>query len=319
MNELEELNRVERSIGDQTGDEFTMQELLYSSDLPLLPPWKFTEREPLSPSKLISKMLHGSPMKARMSMSCSNGEFDGLSNYRPAIALPEKGLTAKMENKYTLRIKTYGINGVADDGYKWRKYGQKSIKNSPNPRSYYRCTNPRCNAKRQVERSTEDPDMLIITYEGLHLHYTYSHFLHSQAHDLSITKKPKTNSVDVQPRLFDQDQHLQTIVLQEPLIIGRDGQQDNNLVEVEGFGKSAMGDEIMQEETLYNNNKNNRHCSQGLLEDIVPLMVRKPSSPTTSSNEPSYPSQASSPSYSSSLCWTPETFHFAESVLSSIV
>lgn len=23
----------------------------------------------------------------------------------------------------------------ADDGYKWRKYGQKSIKNSPNPRS----------------------------------------------------------------------------------------------------------------------------------------------------------------------------------------
>lgn len=40
-------------------------------------------------------------------------------------------------------------------------------------RSYYRCTNPRCNAKKQVERSIEDPDTLIITYEGLHLHYTY--------------------------------------------------------------------------------------------------------------------------------------------------
>ncbi|CAA0836387.1 ATP-dependent zinc metalloprotease FTSH 10-mitochondrial [Striga hermonthica] len=35
-------------------------------------------------------------------------------------------------NKYTLRIKSCG-SVMADDGYKWRKYGQKSIKNSPNP------------------------------------------------------------------------------------------------------------------------------------------------------------------------------------------
>jgi hypothetical protein len=38
-----------------------------------------------------------------------------------------------MENKYTLKMKTCG-NGLAEDGYKWRKYGQKSIKNSPSPR-----------------------------------------------------------------------------------------------------------------------------------------------------------------------------------------
>lgn len=37
------------------------------------------------------------------------------------------------EAKYTLRIQTCG-NAMADDGYKWRKYGQKSIKNSPYPR-----------------------------------------------------------------------------------------------------------------------------------------------------------------------------------------
>jgi hypothetical protein len=45
---------------------------------------------------------------------------------------PDKVLS-KMENKYTMKIKSCG-SGLADDGYKWRKYGQKSIKNSPNPR-----------------------------------------------------------------------------------------------------------------------------------------------------------------------------------------
>ncbi|KAL5991862.1 WRKY Transcription Factor [Asimina triloba] len=48
------------------------------------------------------------------------------------ISMMEKGLT-KMENKYTLKMKSSG-SAMADDGYKWRKYGQKSIKNSPNPR-----------------------------------------------------------------------------------------------------------------------------------------------------------------------------------------
>ncbi|XVE76383.1 hypothetical protein DITRI_Ditri12bG0168200 [Diplodiscus trichospermus] len=60
----------------------------------------------------------------------------------------ERSLT-KIENKYTLKIKSCS-NGMGDDGYKWMKYGQKSIKNSPNPRSYYKCTNPRyCSAKKQ--------------------------------------------------------------------------------------------------------------------------------------------------------------------------
>ncbi|CAN4075691.1 unnamed protein product [Withania somnifera] len=59
---------------------------------------------------------------------------------------------------------------VLDDGYKWRKYGQKVVKNTQHPRSYYRCTQDNCRVKKRVERLAEDPRMVITTYEGRHVH-----------------------------------------------------------------------------------------------------------------------------------------------------
>ncbi|XP_010512623.1 PREDICTED: probable WRKY transcription factor 68 [Camelina sativa] len=57
-----------------------------------------------------------------------------------------------------------------DDGYKWRKYGQKPVRNSPFPRNYYRCTTTWCDVKKRVERSFSDPSSVITTYEGQHSH-----------------------------------------------------------------------------------------------------------------------------------------------------
>ncbi|XP_050940298.1 WRKY transcription factor 68-like isoform X1 [Cucumis melo] len=57
-----------------------------------------------------------------------------------------------------------------EDGYRWRKYGQKAVKNSPFPRSYYRCTSAACNVKKRVERSFADPTVVVTTYEGQHTH-----------------------------------------------------------------------------------------------------------------------------------------------------
>ncbi|KAL3637486.1 WRKY Transcription Factor [Castilleja foliolosa] len=67
-------------------------------------------------------------------------------------------------------FKTMSDVDVLDDGYKWRKYGQKVVKNTQHPRSYYRCTQDSCRVKKRVERLADDPRMVITTYEGRHAH-----------------------------------------------------------------------------------------------------------------------------------------------------
>lgn len=57
----------------------------------------------------------------------------------------------------------------ADDGYNWRKYGQKQVKGSDFPRSYYKCTHPACPVKKKVERSP-DGQVTEIIYKGQHSH-----------------------------------------------------------------------------------------------------------------------------------------------------
>ncbi|CAL9113169.1 unnamed protein product [Musa textilis] len=55
------------------------------------------------------------------------------------------------------------------DGYNWRKYGQKQVKGSEYPRSYYKCTDPTCPVKKKVERSF-DGQIAEIVYKGEHNH-----------------------------------------------------------------------------------------------------------------------------------------------------
>jgi hypothetical protein len=82
----------------------------------------------------------------------------------------KKKMIKKKERVPRFAFKTRSEVDHLDDGYRWRKYGQKAVKNSSSPRSYYRCTTAACGVKKRVERSSDDPTIVVTTYEGTHTH-----------------------------------------------------------------------------------------------------------------------------------------------------
>ncbi|XP_051205432.1 WRKY transcription factor WRKY24 [Lolium perenne] len=67
-------------------------------------------------------------------------------------------------------VQTMSDIDILDDGYRWRKYGQKVVKGNPNPRSYYKCTTAGCPVRKHVERASQDLRAVVTTYEGKHNH-----------------------------------------------------------------------------------------------------------------------------------------------------
>ncbi|GAB4856283.1 hypothetical protein Ancab_014211 [Ancistrocladus abbreviatus] len=67
-------------------------------------------------------------------------------------------------------VQTTSEIDILDDGYRWRKYGQKVVKGNPNPRSYYKCTSAGCPVRKHIERASHDLRAVITTYEGKHNH-----------------------------------------------------------------------------------------------------------------------------------------------------
>lgn len=75
------------------------------------------------------------------------------------------------KNQQKRVVKEVREDGLYSDKWAWRKYGQKPIKGSPYPRSYYRCSSSKgCLARKQVERSPSDPEIFIVTYTAEHSH-----------------------------------------------------------------------------------------------------------------------------------------------------
>ncbi|XP_010551398.1 PREDICTED: probable WRKY transcription factor 57 [Tarenaya hassleriana] len=143
------------------------------------------EPDPPPPSGISSCSSTTAPGAAVVEASTSNPSASSSSSEDPApenstgsvgnppeIPKKEKKKVQKRIRQPRFAFMTKSDVDNLEDGYRWRKYGQKAVKNSPFPRSYYRCTNSKCTVKKRVERSSEDPSTVITTYEGQHCHHT---------------------------------------------------------------------------------------------------------------------------------------------------
>ncbi|NP_001266266.1 WRKY transcription factor 30 [Solanum lycopersicum] len=136
---------------------------------------------PLTPNSLISSSSNSevggcheedsSKIKKDDDQCELDGDDDDDDNKSKKVGklAKKKGEKKQKEPRFAFMTKSEIDN--LEDGYRWRKYGQKAVKNSPFPRSYYRCTSQKCSVKKRVERSYEDPSIVITTYEGQHNHH----------------------------------------------------------------------------------------------------------------------------------------------------
>ncbi|KAL5751877.1 hypothetical protein ACOSQ2_022384 [Xanthoceras sorbifolium] len=125
------------------------------------------QEEDSSPSQSMASSVHQKYFVGD-STSGSNGATSRNSDIKCKNGLMKKTKENPVGHRVAFRTKSE--LEVMDDGFKWRKYGKKSVKNSPNPRNYYKCSSGECNVKKRVERDREDPSYVITTYDGIHNH-----------------------------------------------------------------------------------------------------------------------------------------------------
>lgn len=187
VNELTQGMELAKQLRANIGPEFSaegkeslLQQILFSYDKALLILGSGGGGPPAEhPNQLVPVASPSPPVMASPSISINGSDDLNVKsnghqlhqNGRDAALKKSCRKMATVRNEQVRLNPHEGIEGPPNDGFNWRKYGQKDILGARYPRSYYRCTYRNmqgCWATRQVQRSDEDPAVFNISYKGKH-------------------------------------------------------------------------------------------------------------------------------------------------------
>ncbi|WZZ47555.1 hypothetical protein YC2023_043814 [Brassica napus] len=106
------------------------------------------------------------------------------------------GVTRPKNKTQSVIIQVESVEDYPDDGFRWRKYGQKVVTGNANPRSDYRCTYTGCEVKKLVEKSVDNVKLVVATYDRIHEHVPPPECISK-----SSTKNQSGSSMSQDPRM----------------------------------------------------------------------------------------------------------------------
>ncbi|KAF9681307.1 hypothetical protein SADUNF_Sadunf06G0212500 [Salix dunnii] len=127
-----------------------------------------------SEKELITTPVISRKRKAESEDAINGGNTESISSDEDSSKRPLENSKTKISRAY-YQTNASDTSLVVRDGYQWRKYGQKVTRDNPSPRAYFKCSfAPSCPVKKKVQKSAENPSILVATYEGEHNHASHS-------------------------------------------------------------------------------------------------------------------------------------------------